>query len=140
MVFREEVGVSVVVAVLDDCLAVFRNCGSHEFSNHAAEVGRHHEGFEPLNAFGAQLAVDEAKEVDEINHCLADMLWLQAVWDDCVWIESVRLHWGGGAGTSLFVRHPCSPSAVHCPSSASILCYQARCGQDHLSKGRRTNG
>jgi hypothetical protein len=59
----------VVVSVLHQGGAVSRNCRCHEFANHAAEVGGHQEGLEPLDVPCAQLRVDKTKEIDEVNRC-----------------------------------------------------------------------
>lgn len=47
---RNKIRMSVVVIVLHNRLAVFRDCCGHEFANDAAEVRRHQERFKPLDA------------------------------------------------------------------------------------------
>jgi hypothetical protein len=65
---------AVVVVVLHNRFAVFRDCGSHEFANDAAEVRRHQERFKPLYALCSERTVNESEKVQVIRHRLPDML------------------------------------------------------------------
>ena len=75
----------------DNRPAVFRNRSRHEFAHHAAEVGRHEEGFDLRNFLRCELLIDEAEEVQEVTH--GAWIWsiLPTVGNSGLWIEPLGM-------------------------------------------------
>ena len=81
-----------MVFVFDERLAVFRDAGIHELTDHAAEVGRHEHRFEARDAPRIKLLIDESDEADELFHRRIDVFSGQPVGNDCFGIEPLTIY------------------------------------------------
>jgi len=97
---------SIVILILDHCLAVFRNTRAHELANHATEIGWHQHLFKSNHVFATKLLVNEAEKIYEFLHPFADVIYCDAKRNFGIGIETSRVQWFRRPDRRRFVGHP----------------------------------
>ena len=76
---RQQIGMTVVIAVLHQRGAKTWNRHTHKLADKAAKIRRHHEGFQPAYSLRVQPAVDETQETQKFFHAAPNVVGRQTI-------------------------------------------------------------